>query len=262
MQPRFDIERERNNRLFFKAYRNDKCLFQFHSQIEIYFVDEGEMEMLVGGKFQTLHAGEMSIALSYDTHAYKTPRFSRSSSLLIPAHLCEEFLTTTKGKRLITPFITDLNVYTTVKRYYEALKDESISKLTQLGYIYLILGVILDAVRFEDADSPNDTDLASRILFYLTDNYKNDVSPSSVAEHLGYSQSYISRYFKACFGITLGKYITIVKLKHAVAMMHEGKKDITYCALESGFSSMRTFYRAFHTEFGCSPKEYADQLYL
>lgn len=261
-QARFNIERERHNRLFFKEYTNDKCLFQFHSQIEIYFVDEGEMEMLVDGKTKTLHAGELSIALSYDTHAYKTPKFSRSSALLIPAHLCEEFLITTKGKRLVSPFITDLDVYTTIKRYYEALKTENISKLTQLGYIYLILGAISDAVTLEDTDSPSDTDLASRILFYLTDNYKNNISPSEVAAHLGYSQSYIARYFKSCFGITLGKYITIVKLKNAVALMHEGKNDITYCALESGFSSMRTFYRAFHNEFGCSPKEYVEQLFL
>ena len=113
-QPKFNIERERNNHLFFKTYRNDKCLFQFHSQIEIYFVDEGEMEMLVGGKARTLHAGELSLALSYDTHAYKTPTFSRSSALLIPAHLCEDFLVLTKGKKLVSPFITDLDTYTTL----------------------------------------------------------------------------------------------------------------------------------------------------
>ena len=261
-QPRFNIERERNNRLFTKTYTNDKCLFQFHSQIEIYFVDEGEMEMLVDGRYKTLHAGELSVALSYDTHAYKTPHFSRSSALIIPAHLCEEFLTIAKDKRLVSPFITDLNVYTALKQYYEAIKNGDIGKLTQLGYIYLILGTILDHIQFEDVSSPSDTDLATRILLYLTDNYNNDASPAAVAEHLGYSQSYLSRYFKSCFGITLGKYLTIVKLKNAVTLMHEGKRDITHCALESGFTSMRTFYRAFHKEFGCSPKEYADQLYL
>ena len=44
MHPRFGIERERNNSLFFKKYSNDRCLFHFHSQIELYFVDEGEMD--------------------------------------------------------------------------------------------------------------------------------------------------------------------------------------------------------------------------
>ena len=70
----------------------------------------------------------------------------------------------------------------------------------------------------------------------------------------------MNRYFKASFGITLGQYITTVKLRHALRMLREGKHDMTYCAMESGFSSMRTFYRSFRQEFGCSPKEYIAQL--
>jgi AraC-like DNA-binding protein len=66
----------------------------------------------------------------------------------------------------------------------------------------------------------------------------------------------MSRYFKSNFNITLVKYMTIVKLKNAIMLMHENKYGTTYCSLESGFSSMRTFYRAFYNEFGCSPKEY------
>ena len=55
------------------------------------------------------------------------------------------------------------------------------------------------------------------------------------------------------------KYLTIVRLKNALMLMYEKKHSITYCALESGFSSVRTFYRAFSEEFACSPKEYISQ---
>jgi xylan 1,4-beta-xylosidase len=95
-------------------------------------------------------------------------------------------------------------------------------------------------------------------LFYKS--YKNDKTilqfHSQIAAHFGYSQSYISRYFKSCFNITLIKYLTIIKLQNAIMLMREGKHSATYCSLESGFSSMRTFYRAFYNEFGCSPGEF------
>jgi AraC-like DNA-binding protein len=42
--------------------------------------------------------------------------------------------------------------------------------------------------------------------------------------------------------------------------MNEQKHSITHCAMESGFNSMRTFYRAFREEFGCSPGDYLDSL--
>jgi AraC-like DNA-binding protein len=31
---------------------------------------------------------------------------------------------------------------------------------------------------------------------------------------------------------------------------------VTAAALESGFQSLRSFYRAFQAEFGCTPREY------
>ena len=71
---------------------------------------------------------------------------------------------------------------------------------------------------------------------------------------------YNSRYFKNCFGIGLSRYITMVRLKNALMLMHEGKNTLTYCALESGFNSLRTFYRVFNEEFNSTPKEYINKL--
>ncbi len=259
MHPRFGIERERNKSLFFKKYNNDRCLFHFHSQIELYFVDEGEMDMLVGGSQRTLKAGELSVALSYCAHAYKTPVASKSSVFIIPTELCEEFVKATKNKRLAFPFITDKAIVSRIKEYIELSQKCGISKLTQLGYIHLILGLILETSPLAEGGEPIDNELSSKILFYIDENCKNAITSGDISKHFGYSQSYISRYFKSCFGITLSEYIMAVRLKKAAAIMLTGKHSITYAALESGFGSIRTFYRAFQNEFACTPKEYLEK---
>ena len=117
----------------------------------------------------------------------------------------------------------------------------------------------MSALQFEEKPRPRDNTLASKILFYANENYKNGISPSDIARHFGYSGSHISRYFKDKCGITLNKYLTIIKLKNAVVLMHEKQHSVTYCALESGFGSVRSFYRAFFNEFGCTPSEYLAQ---
>ena len=256
MQPIFNIVRERDNKLFYKSYTNDKTVLQFHSQIELYFVDDGQMDFWVNGHYKRLSAGEMSVALSYDSHAYKTPEYSRSSVLIIPPHVCEEFILATKGKKATNPFICDKAAVAKIKECYGEIKREGIGKIEQLGYIYVILGIVMERVFLEQTDSVSDPALSSKILFYINENFKSGITPSQIAAHFGYSQSYISRYFKSCFNITLIKYLTTIRLKNAIMLMHEGKHSATYCSLESGFSSMRTFYRAFYNEFGCSPKEY------
>lgn len=257
-QPIFNAERESQNYLFYKSYQNDAGRFQFHSQIELYFVDEGEMEAWINDQHCILQAGEMSVSLSFDGHAYRTPEYSRSSVLIIPPYLCEEFITATKGKKSTAPFIVDKAAVREIKACYERIKEPHRNAVERLGYIYVILGIVMDHIFPEGAGDAHDLSVSARLLLYINENFKNGITPAQIAAHFGYSQSYLSRYFKSCFQITLIKYLTIIKLKNAIMLMHEQRHSVTYCALESGFASMRTFYNAFLKEFGCSPKEYMD----
>lgn len=258
MHPEFGIKREKQNHLFYKEYTNDKCLFHFHSQIELYFVDGGEMEMLVNNHSKTLHEGDLSVALSYDAHAYKTPKESKSSVFIIPSFMCEEFISEVRHKRVTNPYICDKSITSRIKDCIREINSGKLGHISQKGYIYLILGLVSENLSFENASEAVDTRLSSKILFYINENFREDITLASISAHLGFSASYISRYFKSCFNIGINQYIAVIRLKNALMLMHEKKHSLTYCALESGFNSMRTFYRVFASEFGCSPGEYME----
>lgn len=262
MQPFFNLSRDQKDSLGCFSYENDWCKLQFHAQIEICLIHEGEMEMFVDGKRRTLKKGEFSVALSFVPHAYQTPEHSKSSIIFIPPHLCEAFCELAKNKRLASPFISNDAAYNKICECFSLMNKGAANEITQLGYVYLVLGVILENSVLENNESPVDTELVSKILFFVNENYREDISPSSVAEHLGYSQSHISRYFKACCGINLVRYINLIRLRRAIMLMNEGNHNITYCILESGFSSANTFYRAFRKEFDCSPKEFMKKGHL
>lgn len=256
MHAEFGLKRESDDNLFYKEWENDKGSFHFHSQIELYFVDGGEMEVTVGDLSKRLEAGEMSVALSFVPHGYSTPQASSSAALIIPTRLCEEFVNEIREKRAKNPFITDKATVERIRRYIKELTREGVNNIERDGYIYVILGILMDSLSFEKTKEPLDSALSSRILFYVNENFSSELSLGTLAAHFGYSESYISRYFKARFNVTFNKYLTLIRLKNAVMLMHEEKNSITYCALESGFSSIRSFYRAFYSEFGCTPKEY------
>ena len=260
MHAEFGLKREANDNLFYKEWKNDKGPFHFHSQIELYFVDEGEMDVTVGNLSRRLCAGEMSVALSFVPHGYANPRSSASGALIIPTRMCEEFVNETKEKRVKNPFITDKLAVQKIRSFVKELTREGINKIERDGYIYVILGMLSDILSFEKAKEPLDSALSSRVLFYINENFSSEISLGKIAAHFGYSESYLSRYFKARFNVTFNKYLTLIRLKNAVMLMQEGKNSITFCAFESGFTSMRSFYRAFYAEFGCTPKEYAKRI--
>ena len=256
MQAEFGIEREKQNVLFYKTYTDTKGRFQFHSQIEIMIVDEGELEVVINDKKRLLKAGEASVALSYDAHAYNTPNTSVSSMLIIPTYFCEEFISAMKNKRVTNPFICDPDTVQKINWFYSEIKTGALNEIVLKGYVYAILGIVMECLSFEDAQKSIDPDFSSSLLFYINENYKKDISLTGVAAHFGYSRSYVSRFFKSCFNIGFNQYITVIRLKNALSLLQEKKHSITYCALESGFNSVSTFYRVFQQEFGCSPKEY------
>ncbi len=256
MQAIFGLTREQHNRLYFDEYTNDSGILHFHSPIELYFVDGGEMEVFVNDKRRILRAGEMSVALSFDAHAYATVGTSRSSVLIIPSYMCEEFSQAIRHKRAVTPFICDKEAVKSIKDCFSKIKECGENSIKMRGYIYVILGIIMEHINLESIDEPLDSKLSSKLLFYINENYKSNVTLATVSQAFGYTPEHLSRYFKSCFKIGINRYITMVRLKNALELMHEGRHTVLFCAMESGFNSVRTFYRAFAEEFHCSPSEY------
>lgn len=169
--------------------------------------------------------------------------------------MCPEFVAATEHKRITDPFIRDKDKVARIKAAISALCARGINDIERRGYIYVVLGIVMGALDFAPATSL-DGSIASRMLSYVNENYKNDIAPASISEHFGYNRSYVSRFFRDSFGIGMKKHLTLFCLKNAVMLLDGEIHSITYCVLDSGFGLVGSFYPAFRDEFGCTPKEY------
>ena len=263
VQARFGIGVERRQKLRFADYHNGTGDFHFHSQIEICYVTEGEIDALVNDHMMRLKKGELSIALAYDTHRYLPAGDAYFSVLIVPPEICFEFEAMLGGRTISNPFITRggaaERIGACIAEIRENKKNQSAALLTK-GNLYTILGIIAQNVAFEDGAAANGgSDLVSKILLYIHGHYKEDISLSSIAAHFGYNASYVSGLFKSSINIGILRYINLLRLKNVLALLKEKEYSTETCALESGFRSVRTFYRAFREVFGCSPKEYLEK---
>ena len=255
MYPQFHVYREQSNTLAVGETRNANVMFHFHSQIEICLITEGAVEVWINDNRKILNAGELSVALSHDAHRYQFVSPSRSLYLIIPTNLCTEFLSVFQDRQIRNPFLQDPQLFDLLLSCHAQLQLQP-NEITTRGYVYLLLGALMDRLETEPRRAPVDPSFTTKILLYISENFREDLSLTSIAAALGYHPSYLSRAFKNCFQIGLSRYITMVRLREAVQLMKEGEKSVLACALESGFRSSRTFYRAFCEEFHCTPKEY------
>lgn len=257
MQAKLNLDREiRNSLAFGISAPGAPVSMHFHSQVEIYQVRSGEVEVIVNGNRRVLHAGEISVALSYDAHSYKNLGKTEIFYLIIPTDYCGEFTRLLSGRRAICPFIDDAQTVKTVSEAADKLM-RGCNELTERGLIYEILGAVLDKIpQSNEPSSEAQYGFSPEILIYVSEHFREELTLSSVARSFGYNPSYLSRRFREIFGISFIEYLTMIRLREAVLLLSRGKKSITECALDSGFGSMRSFYRAFSDEFGTTPKEY------
>ncbi len=100
--------------------------------------------------------------------------------------------------------------------------------------------------------------LLQSVMSYLHQNYKYDVSLSTVAEKFGVSSGHLGLIFSENFGTSYNSYVSKIRLRHACNMLENSNLCTKEIATECGFNSTEYFYYTFKKHMLQTPKEYRD----
>ncbi|MBR6728117.1 MAG: AraC family transcriptional regulator [Clostridia bacterium] len=256
MQATFHIKRERIAHFHMEHYNRLGGFLHFHSHIELLLVQQGEVEVWINDAKETVQAGQLAVVPCFAPHHFESNGNTVAcTDLFVPAFLCPEFAEALGNKQPSYHVVRDEKAMLRVRNAVAELEREDLNSIEQIGHIQVILGTVLGQLSLT-VDAPRqDNDLPAKLLLYINEHYREELSVATLALALGYTANHLSKCFRACFHVGIGHYINTVRLKNALALLRE-QKSITECALESGFPSLRTFYRCFSEEFGCTPREY------
>lgn len=121
------------------------------------------------------------------------------------------------------------------------------------------------APEIRKAASARYDDSLMRRMIMVTEYIRNnltadDLSQSAMAEMAGISKDYFSRIFRGITGINYSKWLNMTRLEKATELLTDQELSLTEIAMRSGFQSISSFNRVFHTEKGISPGEYRSLL--
>jgi beta-xylosidase/AraC-like DNA-binding protein len=95
---------------------------------------------------------------------------------------------------------------------------------------------------------------------YLYENYKEPLSLQNLADELNLTTEYISRFFKKVYGMTFLKYLSNIRLYHAVEELLNTNSPITRIIYDNGFANIAIFNKTFKSAYGMTPFEYRSRL--
>ncbi|MGI6269867.1 MAG: AraC family transcriptional regulator [Candidatus Howiella sp.] len=254
----FEIFRDTDYQLHLGVSENNAFDAHYHSNIEIVYLLEGEMEITVGEETRLLTAGQLAVADSYDVHCYRTPERSLSYVMIIPIELVGSFSRLSEGKTFSAPFLTDPGKTAPIREAISGIERlEKANPLAVKGYLYVILGLLAEALPLVPcARSAGTIGPIRDILLYLDRNFQNPVQMTDLARQFGYNKDYLSRIFNSTIGCGFKHYLNLLRARHAANRLQNSNDPVSDIAEYAGFTSQRTFNRVFREIYGCTPVEY------
>lgn len=96
-----------------------------------------------------------------------------------------------------------------------------------------------------------------RVLEYIDQHLEADLSVETLGEVAAFSKHHFQRQFSANFGISVGRYVQLARLKRASYRLAYRKSDpVLEIALDSGYEGPEAFARIFRQKTDQSPTEF------
>lgn len=196
------------------------------------------------------------IRMTYTAIPFAKIKNRSYASSFSPLNMSAAFLRREKTENFPAHYLNDPEIYRNVT---ELLYMFDIARTTGKPTLAKCLGLALFEMIAVNIPLTQKTDeqanLIKNILNFLYENFREDISLTGLAKKYGYSANYFSSLFHSYLNMNLTEFINRLRLNEIVHKIQEGS-DLTSAVFDSGFNSLRTFYRAFNKKFGMTPKEY------
>lgn len=98
------------------------------------------------------------------------------------------------------------------------------------------------------------------ILYYIENNYYNEITLEKAAQMAHFSNSYFSRIFKLQLGMSFTEYVNNVRITQAKKMLIQTDKSIMEIALEIGYCHGDYLSAQFKNKTGMTPSQFRNSL--
>ena len=237
------------------VYEPCEYAHHFHKNYELVYVMEGEMEIQVDGVCETMGSGQFLLVLPNSVHSYRSTENNKVWICVFSEDFVADFAKVLNGKERAE------RLFRCTEKEMAYLQDELLCKTKELSLVgmkaglYMVCNRYLDCDRWEERNE-KDGNLAHKVIGYVEQNFRREVTLGELAEHFGYEYHYFSKNFKNTFHMSFRMFLNQYRFDCAKNLILKTDLDLSTIAMESGFGSLRNFNRIYKLIAGTTPKEH------
>ncbi len=249
-----------------RKYKQAQSHFHWHENYEICQVLRKPCNFRVDGQLIEANVGDIIAINEHIIHQFLIPNddtdirvfqfplkilmnFSSSIEPLKVHIKREEILSVPELEQKLDTLFDMMEKEGKVKKVYENPFLQSIA-----ASVYLLLERHFSVSQSVFAKN-KDRQIFYKIVEYINEHFKEEISVGSISGELYLSRGRLAEVFKKYSGVSITEYISALRINNANYMLMKGA-TMTEAALESGFSSVRTFNNVYKSIMAMTPSEY------
>ncbi|MGM9647653.1 MAG: helix-turn-helix domain-containing protein [Eubacteriales bacterium] len=264
MEVYFEAFRDRDNRIYIIRLHRKRFEAHFHSNIEVMYVEAGELEVSVNGEKRVLTKGGVAVAESYAVHSLSASADADIRVAIIPVMRVPDFSQRHRNLTFATPFLEPSARSAEIGVLFRSFEnfDRQRSPMIGKGFAYLLLGMLTDALGTVPAPhrSKDGVAVVGQMLRYMDEHYTEPLTLECLASKLGYHKDYLSRVFNETIHTGFCRYLSTMRLRFAVQLIRTTDLSLEEIADRAGFGSPHSFYDIFRDTYQCTPGQYRKKI--
>lgn len=260
----FEAFRDRDNRIHISKMQNRSFSAHFHSNIEVMYVERGELDVSIAGEKRILTKGSVAVAESYAVHSVSVNADSLVRIAIIPLIHIPDFSLAHRNLSFSSAFLEPCEESRAIEQLFETYQGISPQNSAMIGkgFAYILLGMLTDALGTVPIGEhvKDGVAVAGQMLRYMDEHYTERLTLEKIAVELGYHKDYLSRIFNKTIGTGFSQHLSTMRLRFAVQLIRTTDLSLDEIADRSGFGNPHSFYDVFKENYQCTPGAYRKRI--
>lgn len=274
--PRQTMQRDTFEVFHYREPRPDAVEVHHHDFYEVYYLLGGEVEYWVDGRIIRMLPGDLLLINPLELHRpildQASPVYERIV-LWINKEFLEGLCTGNSGlnicfdtnqpghTHLIRTSATERTALTArlgelVREFYSRDFGSELSAHGLFLQFMVQLNRMATRSQTQQEETQSLSPLVQKVLEYITDHIQENLSLEDIADRMFVSKYHLSHAFTREVGVSVYRYVMLRRLMMARQLLQAGESAGQVCR-NCGFSEYTSFYRAFKSEYGVSPRAFA-----
>lgn len=260
----FEFEQDFPAELF--LYKIGNIAYHFHSNIELIYVLEGDVEIISQDRLYALHEDDIYVCNAYSSH-----ELHGQNAVILSLELDMEKLGVKKEERESIIFDcnssleSDKSQFEKIKALISSfvkynLKQQENRIYANLSMIYTLFAELLNKYRISSNTKINKTNKnlikLNKIIEFINNNYQKGIGLKDISLHLNLTVPYLSSFFEKNMGKKFQDYYDELRINKSMVSLVTTDIPINILSVEYGFQDSRGYVRAFKKIHNLTPTEY------